>query len=309
MSKRSWRPMMDLKLRSSDGKSFQDFFSEFFSRLYPDDFIRVRPHGNRGDGGVDGFRQSDGTVYQCYGAREGYVHRIDSVSDKMKADFETARISTRGMRRWLFTHNLTDVPRPLLDAYQEVLTAGRSHGIEVGMLGPQVFQELLKNLDEEDLEDLLGIRPYNLDEVERLPETVNLIIRRMIEQMDVAPPRDRRHGKPPVEKFDYNDIPPRWRNNLTLYLLHAPLVRDLLASFPDGATALIMPDFMRLRYVTRKAEGFDAGGILKLLHEELAGYVNEHDGRYEAAMAVLAAMFESCVIFEDKVAMAAEPMQ
>jgi len=301
--------MMDLKLRSSDGKSFQDFVSNFFSRLYPDDFIRVRTHGSRGDGGMDGFRPSNGTLYQCYGAREGYVDRIDSVCDKMKADFEAARTSTPAMKRWLFTHNLTDMPRPLVDAYLDVSATGLSHGIEVGLVGPQVFQNLLNELEEEDLEDLIGVRVYNANGVERLPETVNLIIKRVIEEMDAVPPRDRRHSNPPVEKFDYNDIPSRWRNNLTLYLLHAPMVRDLLASFPDGATALIMPDFMRMRYVMRKAEGFDSGGILKLLHEELAGYVNEHDGRYEAAMAVLAAMFESCVIFEDKAAGEAETMQ
>ena len=301
--------MLDLKLRSSDGKSFQDFVAEFFSRLHPGDFIRVRTHGNRGDGGMDGFRPSDGTLYQCYGAREGFVDRIDSVCDKMKADFETARSSTPAMRRWLFTHNLTDIPRPLVDAYLEVLAAGESHGIEVGLLGPQMFRQLLDGLKEDDLEDLIGIRVYSADAVDRLPETVNQIIKRVIEEIDAAPPRDRRQGKPPVEKFDYNAIPSRWRDNLALYPLHAPMVAGILGSFPDGTTPLVMPDFMHMRYVALKAEGFDAGGILKHLHEELAGYVNEYDGRYEAAMAVLAAMFESCVIFEDKVAVTAEPVQ
>jgi len=301
--------MLDLKLRSSDGKSFQDFVAEFFSRLYPGDFIRVRVHGNRGDGGMDGFRPSDGTLYQCYGAREGYVDRIDSVCDKMKADFETARSRTPAMKRWFFTHNLTDMPRPLVDSFLEVSAIGSSHGIEVGLLGPQMFRELLEGLKEDDLEDLIGIRVYSADSVERLPEIVNQIIKRLIAEMDSLPPRDRRHGKPPLEKFDYNDIPTRWRANLTIYLLHAPMVMALLASFPEGETSLVMPDFMRMRYLARKAEGFDAGGILKHLHEELAGYVNEYDGRYEAAMAVLASMFESCLIFEDKVAAAAETVQ
>lgn len=301
--------MLDLKLRSSDGKSFQDFVADFLSRLYPGDFIPVRVHGNRGDGGMDGFRPSDGTLYQCYGARQGFVERIDGVCGKMKADFETARANTPGMKRWLFTHNLIDVPRPLVDAYSELRTAAETHGIEVGLLGPPMFRQLLDGLNEEDLEDLIGVGVYNADTVERLPEAVNQIIKRMIESLDAAPPRDRRQGKPPVEKFDYNDIPSRWRANLTLYLLHAPMVAGILGSFPDGTAPLVLPDFMHMRYVALKAEGFDAGGILKHLHEELAGYVNEHDGRYEAAMAVLASMFESCVIFEDRLAVAVEPVQ
>ena len=304
VSMRQWKPMLELKLRRSDGKAFQDFVADFLSRLYPDDFIRVRPHGPRGDGGMDGFRLSTGTLYQCYGAREGYVHAIDDVCRKLVDDFHTARTKTPEMRQWLFTHNLTDLPRPLVDAYLEVERAGAAAGIGVGLHGPQKFRDLLSGLDEDDLEDLIGIGVYSADDVERLPETVNIIIRRVIEELDGLPPRYDDKSRPPVEKFDFNLIPPRWRSNFISYYPHSQTVKDLVATASDVVTPIALPEFMRMRYTALRAEGFDAGGILKFMHEELAGYVNEYDGRYEAAMAVLACMFESCVIFEDKKAVA-----
>lgn len=247
MSRRHWKPLLDLKLRSSDGVSFQDFVADFLGRLYPGDFIPVRPHGRRGDGGMDGFRPSDGTLYQCYGARQGFVERIDGVRAKMKADFETARSSTPAMRRWLFTHNLIALPRPLVDAWLEVGSAGRSHGIEVGLLGPPMFRRLLDGLGEDDLEDLIGIRGHGGDEAGRLGEAVSGIIERMIGSLELAARRGRRGGIPSVGRSAGNGVPSRRAASAAPDALHPPIAAETAGSFPHGTVALLLAQVMPVR--------------------------------------------------------------
>jgi hypothetical protein len=290
--------MLELRLRKSDSKSFQDFVGDFFGRLYPEDFIRVRAHGNLGDGGMDGFRQSDGTLYQCYGAHNGHVQDIRPICEKIKQDFETARANTPQMRRWLFTHNLIDMPRPMVDAYLETKKIAESYGIDAGLCGFDTFRSLLPQLAEDDLEDLIGIAVYSNVDTERLPENVNMIVKRLMATMDSPDATVRDVTIPPREKLDYNDIPARWRANITMNLMHADIVTAIIGS--DEKAPDTMPRFMKNRYIELKAQEFDAGVILGYLHQELAGYINEYDGRYEAATAIIAALFESCIIFEDK---------
>lgn len=171
---RQWYPLLELQFRKCHGIAFQDFVGNFFGALYPDDFIRVTAHGKLGDGGMDGFRQSDGTLYQCYGARNGHVQDVRHVCDKLKDDFETARLKTLQMKRWLFTNNLIDLPRPLVDAFLELQPVAESCEIEARLCGIDTFKALLSELDEEKLEDLIGVAVYARVDTERLPENVNL---------------------------------------------------------------------------------------------------------------------------------------
>ena len=66
-----WKLSLRLNLRQSAVDAFQDFFSDVMQRLHGDDLVRVRPFGQKGDKGCDGYLQSTGQVYQCYGALNG----------------------------------------------------------------------------------------------------------------------------------------------------------------------------------------------------------------------------------------------
>jgi hypothetical protein len=67
-----WKISLRLKLRQSSGDAFQDFFSEVMEKLHGSNFIRVRPFGQKGDKGCDGYLQPSGQLFQCYGRR--YPH-------------------------------------------------------------------------------------------------------------------------------------------------------------------------------------------------------------------------------------------
>ncbi len=48
------------------GKAFEAFFARVMAHAFSGDFQPVRPYGNKGDLKCDGFRVSDGSVFQCY---------------------------------------------------------------------------------------------------------------------------------------------------------------------------------------------------------------------------------------------------
>ncbi|MDK4724934.1 ABC-three component system protein [Rhizobium phaseoli] len=292
--------MLELRLRKSHGTAFQDFLGDFLGRIYPGDFVAVRAQGSLGDGGMDGYLNSTDTLYQCYGARNGAVADVKTVCRKMVEDFHTARLTTPRMRRWMFTHNLLDMPRQMVDTIDEIRVIAAEHGIQTGFFNIDMFRNLLPRLSEDDLEDLIGIRVFNDADRERLPQTVSDIFSGIVAAMDQRLPDRTEIGEVPLDKLDYNSIPTRWRNNFTLFYSYSPIVTNILSAYPEEAATETVPAFLRSEYKKLKAQDNDAGSILKHLHESLAGYVNESDGRYEASMAILATMFESCIIFEDK---------
>ena len=295
---RKWKGLLELQLRKVHGIAFQDFVGSFMGAIHPDDFVRVRAHGRLGDGGNDGFRLSDGTLYQCYGAYNGHVQDIKYVCEKLGEDFEKARLSTPQMRKWRFTHNLMDMPQPLLQAYLDLVPTIEAHGIEPGLFGKDGFQSLLPQLSEDDLEDLIGIAVHSKLDTERLPETVRLLVKRVMDGMDSPMAVARDMTIPPREKLEFNAIPERWRKNIVMNLMHADIVTEIIGT--DATASDAMPFYIKSSYLGLAAQGLDAGEILKHLYEELAGYINEFDGRYEASIAIIAALFESCVIFRDK---------
>ncbi|AJA10834.1 hypothetical protein SKP52_19830 [Sphingopyxis fribergensis] len=82
--------VLDNTQRFGYGLKFENaFLRELFARImahaHPGDFQPVRPYGPRGDLKCDGYRASDGTVFQCY------------APDTMKVDPLLAKIN--GMPR------------------------------------------------------------------------------------------------------------------------------------------------------------------------------------------------------------------
>lgn len=297
---RHWRQLLELKLRRSSKEGFQTFLGEFMERVYPDDYVRIRPHGNKGDGGRDGYRRSTNTLYQCFGADNGHVTRIDSVCKKLKSDFKTAVENHKNMKVWLFTHNLIEVSDPLYKCLEEIEPEAKQRGITTGIFALENFKKLLPNLSNEDLEELIGIGSFNAEDIEKLPSLVNEIIEQIMGHITNEALSSSSIRPVPADKMDFNKIPQLWRTKLNQWIAHSPIVEDILANYPKESAAELAPAFLNEKYEQLKMQGLGPGAILDELLETLAGYVIEHDGRYEAAMLVLASMFESCIIFEDK---------
>ncbi len=104
-----WRVGLELKLRQLSGDAFQDFLGRIMQARHGDDYVRVRPYGQRGDKGCDGYLVSSGQVFQCYGAVNGDGSKVDYLIDKMETDFAKAKAHLADiMKEWHMAHNLMD---------------------------------------------------------------------------------------------------------------------------------------------------------------------------------------------------------
>lgn len=100
-----WRIALELRLRKANSDAFQDFFSTVMGLLHGDDFVRVRPYGALGDKGCDGYLQSDGQLFQCYGALAGELKQVATLTTKMTDDFAKALKNLAAiMKEWHMVH-------------------------------------------------------------------------------------------------------------------------------------------------------------------------------------------------------------
>jgi hypothetical protein len=53
------------KIYHKNGTEFQSFFEDVMERAFPD-FQKIRPYGNDGDGGNDGYIKKQGLYFQVY---------------------------------------------------------------------------------------------------------------------------------------------------------------------------------------------------------------------------------------------------
>lgn len=80
------RNKFKLVVYQSDGKQFEDLFIKIMT--YRDsDFRAIRPHGNIGDRGNDGWVARTGTYYQVYAPEELFTN-TENAQKKVKADFK-----------------------------------------------------------------------------------------------------------------------------------------------------------------------------------------------------------------------------
>jgi len=75
-----------VRISSKKGTEFQGFFEDIMEEAFPD-FQKIRPYGNKGDGGNDGYREEAGIYYQVYAPETPKINESKAAS-KLKNDFE-----------------------------------------------------------------------------------------------------------------------------------------------------------------------------------------------------------------------------
>ena len=138
-----------LRLR---GKAFESFFVRLMGHGFAGDFELVRPYGARGDLKCDGFRRSDGTVFQVYAPDS---LKLAPLLAKIDKDF-TGAIEHWGrrMRRWEFVHN-DDRGLPG-DAVQKLVDLHEAHpvvGIKEAAAGNVWYADKHQHARNQDADD------------------------------------------------------------------------------------------------------------------------------------------------------------
>jgi hypothetical protein len=276
------------------GKAFESFFFRIMAHGCPSDFQPVRPYGPKGDLKCDGFRASDGTVFQCYAPD---IMKIAPLLAKIDEDFSGALVHwTTKMQRWEFVHNDTrGLPAEAVKKLAELGTANPS--VSLAVCGEAELRVIAMSLALHQLEDLFGAVPSG----------------RVLEKLDFAalrpvllaiqrnePDAEPSMVAPSAAKLERNALSDDAAGLLRQGRRREQLVEAFFAGWPDPDLGEEIAQAFRMRYQALKTTGLSPDEIFGEL-QTFAGGMTGEPARQGAVLAVLSYFFERCDIFEDAI--------
>lgn len=293
-----WRIALELKLRKSHSDAFQDFFSTVMGLLHGDDFVRVRPYGSLGDKGCDGYLQSSGQLFQCYGALAGELKQVATLTTKMADDFGKALTHlTALMKEWHMVHNIADgLPVEALMA-MDVLKRGNPT-LTFGFIGIEGFSDRVFRLQPAQIESLLGPAASDADAAALDTAVLRDLVQHLRIEAD-AIDFDLQDLRPvPLHKLTYNNLPNHWKQLIAGGWKNAHLVGQYFDRHPDPLTGERLAKLFRDRYEYLKEQRLNPGDIMASLYELVTGIGSVPPQKQVAVQSLLAFLFENCDIFE-----------
>lgn len=146
-----------LKVHESNGIEYENLFSKIMSYYYPG-FDKVKPHGNIGDRGNDGWVYGSGIYYQVY-APEDLPNNEKKSLDKMKSDFKNLHSywsSISPVREFYYVVNdkYRGIPPYLNNAIAEIKN---EHNLNEAMvIGATVLENFFATLSNEQKNYICG---------------------------------------------------------------------------------------------------------------------------------------------------------
>ncbi len=294
-----WRVGLELKLRQSSGEAFQDFFADLMSAAHGDGYVRVRPYGQLGDKGCDGYLASSGRVHACYGAVNADGSKVAYLIGKMETDFAKAKAHLGAvMKQWFVTHNLVDgLPIEAVLKLQEMEKA--NPGVTFGFAAMESMAEILLALPVARIETLVGpaataSESQNLDAIE-----LKGVIDAVIAAVDESPAQAGEVKEVSPQKLAHNNLSGHWRQLLTFGFQNAIHVAAYFDKHPEPLTGERVAQRFRHRYAYLRAEHLSADATMSNLYTMILGVGTPSAARSVAAQALLAHLFESCDVLED----------
>lgn len=293
-----WRIALELKLRKSNSDAFQDFFSTVMGLLHGDDFVRVRPYGALGDKGCDGYLQSGGQLFQCYGALAGELKQVATLTTKMTDDFAKAlKNLATVMKEWHMVHNIADgLPVEAVTTMNAL--KGANPNLAFGFVGLEGFSERVFRLRPFQIESLLGPAASEADATTLDTAALRDLVQHLRSEADAVDfdPQDLRPV--PLHKLTYNNLPNHWKQLIAGGWKNAHLVSQYFDRHPDPLTGERIAKLFRDRYEYLKAQLLGPTDIMASLYELVTGIGSVPPQKQVAAQSLLAFLFENCDIFE-----------
>jgi hypothetical protein len=295
-----WRIALELKMRKSQGDVFQDFFCTLMEEMHGIDFVRVRPFGQLGDKGCDGYLQPTGQVFQCYGALDGGdAGRVSYLVKKMGEDFRKAvKAIPKIMKEWHMVHNFVDgLP---VNAVEKLGKLEKADGKrKLGFISMPWFELKIFALEPASIERLLGPVATAQDFQNLQAAELRDLIVAVVAVSDAVPLSVDSIKPVPADKLEFNKLPGHWRWFISAGCQISHHVAMYLNRHPDPLMGETIAQMFRDRYRYLKSENLPPAFIMAKLHEMIVGIGSMSVQRQVAAQALLAFLFESCDIFED----------
>jgi hypothetical protein len=202
------------------------------------------------------------------------------------------------MKEWGMVHNLVDgLPIEAVQALDALKKDNPRQSF--AFFGMESFEEIIFSLDEQKIEDLLGIAASASDGL--CLQTVELrdLINGVALALDQTDGTTASIQPVPKDKLVFNKLPNHWVRLIEFGWSNAHLVADYLSKRPEPLFAEQLAEHFRKRYAYLKSQALTPSSIMSSLYEMVVGSGNVTAARQVAAQALLAFLFESCDIFED----------
>lgn len=301
-----WRIALELKLRKCSGDAFQDFFSSMMAEAHSTDFVRVRPYGALGDKGCDGYLQSSGQVFACYGALNADGGKVAYLVDKMGEDYaKAAKSLSEIMKEWHMVHNLVDgLPTDAILKLKDLEKADGKR--KFGFIGLEGFESRIFALEPHQIEKFLGMAATAQDVQNFQTAELRDLVSAIITATDANPINVTEIRPVPPDKLHFNKLPGHWQSMMAGGWQNAHLVQQYLDRHHDPLAGERIAHNFRVRYEYLKSQNLEPGATMSALYEGITGIGIVPPARQVAAQALLAHLFESCDIFETPTAKAVQ---
>ena len=151
MNKSAKREVVENKIATIEGNSFQDLCDRLLLKLYPDDYTPVRAGGPKGDLKNDGYCPKARIFFAAHATR-GEI--ISSTKKKIKTDFEGCLKNHPKIKTWVYLTNDTLVGE--VEAYIDGLRS--EHGnINIETWGYKKIAEKILALDDATMTEIIGM--------------------------------------------------------------------------------------------------------------------------------------------------------
>lgn len=272
--------------------SFQVFFGRVMAHGFVGDFERVRSYGPNGDLKCDGYRPSDGTVFQCYAPDS---MRLNELLSKIDEDFHgaVAHWLTK-MRRWEFVHNdIRGLPAVAVQKLDELRSDHPT--IKIAEFAEAEMRQVVMGLELHQLEDLFGVVPSQ--------RTLEKLDFAALKPVLTAIQRQTPSGEQPItapsrQKLQNNSLSDDAAALLRQGRMREKLVQDFFDNWPDPGFGEDIAEAFRRRYQCLKSVGLAPDEVFGAL-QTFAGGMEGEPSHQGAVLAVLSYFFERCDIFED----------
>ena len=287
----------DSKLKDLDGDAFENEFQAIAKALWKTDFSPTIPMGRRGDLKCDGFRQSTGAVYQCYGPRYGQVSVGDAL-EKIEEDFRGAKDHWGDkLHEWRFVVNVYRDKAPS-EVVRKIQDLAKDLGVQGGLLNRSDILDLIKELPAAERAVLYGRAPRAADMARITYDNLGRAlasIRRALQADDLTVPI-------PVSadvdaKVAFNGLSTATKNFLSIGQTGVPKVEAYLGAQPDPEESERMAQGFKARYAECRADGLEPDDIFREMVIFAGGASGEAE-RDTAALAIVTRFFVTCQIFE-----------
>lgn len=142
-----------LNVHKKNATVFQTFFEDIMQEAFSGGFQKIRPYGNEGDRGNDGYRPAEGIYYQVYAPRDPTEKEAEAAR-KLKIDFNTLKGAWNQIsviKRFCFVFN--DKYQGVSIELERVLSQLRNENpkIEFELFLPKHLEEIFFSLKKESM--------------------------------------------------------------------------------------------------------------------------------------------------------------